>query len=523
MTDRLRIVEEVARAAADDTQAHREAAVRFARLSESGIIGILVSDLSGHIIEANDTILGLVGYSRDEIMSGSVLWSMLTPPEWHTVDQLAIEQLTTSGIAGLREKEYIRKDGARIPVLIGSAMLDGEANQCISFVLDLTERKAAEAAMKQMREQRVVDVKAEQQRSRLAAIVDSSDDAIISKTLDGVITSWNQGAERMFGYTAAEIVGGSIALLMPPGHDDDELTIRAGVVRGEVNHVDRVQRRKDGTVVDVSATISPLRDAAGQVVGTSTVARDITDRRRAEQALTRAKDAAEASNRELEAFSYSVAHDLRAPLRGMNGFARILLDDYEDKLDAEGLDCLREILDNAVKMGALIDSLLALSRVTRNDWRPEPLDLSELFRAGVDQLAKSEPQRNVSVVVQPHLSAVVDVQLARALFDNLIGNAWKFTANVPAAVIEFGAVEQNGARVLFVKDNGAGFDMAHAGKLFAPFQRLHTVGEFPGTGIGLATVQRIVHRHGGRIWADAKVGGGAVIYFTLPSISREVA
>ena len=622
------------------TKALQKVESRFARLSESGIVGIVVADLSGRIIEANAALLDLVGYSRDEILSGRVAWKDLTPPEWQEVDARAIGQLMTSRIASLREKEYIRKDGRRVPVLIGSAMLGGATTEAISFVLDLTERKEAQAAIARLREQRADDAKfrallesapdamvvigddgvivlvngqaetlfgyaraeiigqpieslipdrfarthpalraryfdnpgvrqmgaglelcarrkdgtefpievrlspletangrlvssairditerkkAEQQRARLAAIVDSSDDAIIGKTLDGTITTWNEGAHRMFGYAADEIVGRSISLLVPSGREDEERMILETVARGQVSHFDTVRRCKDGRQIDVSVTISPIRDATGHVVGISKVARDITDRRRVEEALARAKEAAESANRELESFSYSVAHDLRAPLRGMNGFAQVLLADYADKLDAQGRDYLQEIHSNAQKMGDLIDALLSLSRVTTSDLRTERVDLSALVRAIAGQLAAAEPQRRVSIVVQDHLSVEMDRQLARALFDNLIGNAWKFTAHVPVARIEFGAVENDGTLALFLRDNGAGFDMAYATKLFAPFQRLHTVAEFPGTGIGLATAQRIIYRHGGRISAEGKVGEGAVFTFTLPSASRRAA
>jgi PAS domain S-box-containing protein len=401
-----------------------------------------------------------------------------------------------------------RRDGTEFPIEVRLSPLETQTGLLVSSsIRDITERK-----------------KADQQRALLAAIVDSSDDAIIGKALDGKITSWNQGAHRMFGYSAEEALGKSISLIIPPGREDEEPMILETMAKGEVKHFDTVRRRKDGRVIDVSVTVSPVRDAAGHVVGISKVARDITARRRDEAALARAKDAAEAASRELESFSYSVAHDLRAPLRGMNGFARVLLDDYADRFDAEGRDCLQEILSNAERMGALIDALLALSRVARSDLRPASVDLSALFRAIAAQLAATDPQRVLSVVVQEGLWADGDLQLVRTLFDNLIGNAWKFTSRVPAARIEFGAVDDNDTRVLFVRDNGAGFDMAYAGKLFAPFQRLHTVTEFPGTGIGLATVQRIVHRHGGRIWAEGKVDEGAVFRFTLGrGPEREVA
>jgi PAS domain S-box-containing protein len=506
--------ERSAREAAEKaTTALRQSEARFARLSEAGIIGIIITGPDARVIAINDTLLALVGYSREEVLSGEVAWNDLTPPEWKVVDARALEQLSTSGVAGLREKEFLQKNGARVPVLAGSAMLDGEARECVSFVLDLTERKNVQTAIEQLRVQHAAT-------AQLAAIVEASDDAIIGKTLAGVITSWNDGALRTFGYRADEVVGKSISLLIPAGREDEERTILHALAHGDVQRFDTTRRRKDGQVIDVSVTSSPVRDAAGRVVSISKVARDITERRRAEEALAQAKDAAEAASRELEAFSYSVAHDLRAPLRGMNGFAQVLLEDYADKFNAEGRDCLDEICSNARKMGTLIDGLLSLSRVTRGDWRPERIDLSALVRETTAQLAATERGRKVSVVASPHVSADIDASLARVLVENLIGNAWKFTVNATAPRIEFGILCRDGTPVLYVHDNGAGFDMNHAAKLFAPFQRLHTVAEFPGTGIGLATVQRIVHRHGGRIWAEGKVGEGATFYFTLPNASQ---
>jgi PAS domain S-box-containing protein len=506
--------ERAARDAAEKaTSSLRQAEVRFSRLREAGILGMIVTELDGHVVDINDTLLDLIGYSPDEILSGRVPWTNLTPPEWHELDQRAVEQLRTTGVSSLREKEYFRKDGQRVAVLVGSAMLEGETKVCISFVLDLTERKQAQAAIEQLRHERALG----EQKAQLAAIVDASDDAIIGKTLDGVITSWNPGAHRIFGYSAEEAVGKSISLLIPPGRESEEPAILERLARGQVERFDTVRRRKDGRDIDVSVTSAPVRDAVGHVVGISKVARDITDRMRAEAALARAKDAAESASRELEAFSYSVAHDLRAPLRGMNGFARVLLDKYREKFDAEGQDWLQEILLNAKKMGSLIDGLLSLAQWTRSELRPERVDLSAIVRDVVERLRVSEPHRTVELQVEDKLCADVDSRLARALLENLLGNAWKFTSKAPTARIEFGATEKDGSPAFFVRDNGAGFDMAFASKLFAPFQRLHTSEEFPGTGIGLATVQRIVQRHGGRIWAEGVVDGGATFCFAFPA------
>jgi PAS domain S-box-containing protein len=359
--------------------------------------------------------------------------------------------------------------------------------------------------------------RSDEERFRLAAIVESSDDGIIGKTLDGVVTSWNDGARRIFGYSAEEIVGRPVSLLVPADRQNEEPPILARLARGErVEHFDTVRVCKGGKEIDVSVAISPVRDSAGTLVGASKIVRDITQRRRAEQALARAIETAEAASRELEAFSYSVAHDPRAPLRGMSGFAQVLLDTYRDKLDVDGQELLQDIVMNARKMAALIDALLSLARLTRSELSHQSVDLSAVVRATAVQLQEAEPERVVELVVQDGLTANLDPVLARALIENLVGNAWKFTAKVPRPRVEFGVLKGHGESAFFVRDNGAGFDMVFSDKLFGPFQRLHTVDEFPGTGIGLATVQRIVHRHGGRVWAVGAVGAGATVYFSFP-------
>jgi light-regulated signal transduction histidine kinase (bacteriophytochrome) len=222
-----------------------------------------------------------------------------------------------------------------------------------------------------------------------------------------------------------------------------------------------------------------------------------------------------AVNREMEAFSYSVSHDLRAPLRHIDGFSQGLQEDCGDRLTPAGVEHLGRIRAAAKRMGELIDDLLQLSRVTQGELKHERVDLSQLARRVVEGLQRAQPERAVAVDITPGLAAEGDQRLLQIALENLLGNAWKYTQCCAAPAIGFGAADREGARSYYVRDNGAGFDMAYAGKLFAPFQRLHKSEEFPGTGIGLATVQRIIHRHGGRIWVDAAVGQGATFSFTL--------
>lgn len=235
--------------------------------------------------------------------------------------------------------------------------------------------------------------------------------------------------------------------------------------------------------------------------------------------LGRTNTQLEAANRELEAFCYSVSHDLRAPLRGIDGFSQALLEDYSDTLDGTGKQHLERVRAAAQRMSALIDDLLELSRITRAEIRREQVDLSEMAAAVSQELAQLDPARKAEFTIAPDLEAEGDPRLLRAVLENLLGNGWKFTSRNPAAHIEFGRTQANGESAFFVRDNGAGFDPAYAQRLFGAFQRLHAATEFPGTGVGLASVQRIIHRHGGRLWAEGAVNKGATFFFTLPSVS----
>ena len=242
---------------------------------------------------------------------------------------------------------------------------------------------------------------------------------------------------------------------------------------------------------------------------------EIEERARAEEALRHAKAVAEAASKELEAFSYSVAHDLRAPLRSIDGFSQALLEDCADRLDADGQRYLTHVRESAQQMGELIDDLLSLSRVTRAELRRERVDVTALVRSVLERLRESQPDRQVDLVVQDGLVAQADPRLLDVALTNLLGNAWKFTSKRTSARIEFAAKADEYPPVYRVRDNGAGFDARYADKLFGVFQRLHAAHEFEGTGIGLATVRRIVTRHGGQVWAEGQVDQGATFYFTL--------
>jgi PAS domain S-box-containing protein len=417
------------------------------------------------------------------------------------------------GIEDIYELTYIRKDGSRFPAVVSVTALRDAQDAIIGYLLigtDNTARKQAEEAA-----------------ALLAAVVESSSDAVIGLDLNSIITGWNAAAERILGYSADEIVGRAVALIIPPDRHDEEEQILSKVRSGHrIEHFETERLRKDGGLIAVSVTVSPIKDAHGQVIGASKLARDITERKRAaeeirllntdlEQRVVERTAQLLTANNELEAFSYSVSHDLRTPLRSLDGFSQALLEDCADKLDAESQDHLRRIRGASQRMGHLIDDLLNLSRLTRVEMNRQTVNLSEVAQEVADELHAAEPQRDATVVIAQGLVAQGDPQLCRIALTNLFANAWKFTAKRPDARIEFGCAGENGSKAFFVRDNGVGFDMAYAGKLFGAFQRLHAMHDFPGTGIGLVTVQRIIHRHGGRIWAQSAVEAGATFHFTL--------
>jgi light-regulated signal transduction histidine kinase (bacteriophytochrome) len=273
--------------------------------------------------------------------------------------------------------------------------------------------------------------------------------------------------------------------------------------------------RKDGTRFWADVTLTPLYDEAGTLQGFSKVTRDATPRWLAEEQARRHAIDLALANRELESFSYSVSHDLRAPLRAIDGFAKILRETASARLDARDIRYLDRIRTSSQQMGRLIDDLLNLAHISRSHIRRERVDLVAVAEEIADELQVRQPDRDVEFVIAPGLYAHGDATLLRTVLHNLIENAWKFSSKHPRARIEVGSRFERGGYVYFVRDDGAGFDMAYAAKLFGAFQRLHDADEFEGTGIGLATVQRIVHHHGGRVWAEGEVERGATFYFTL--------
>jgi PAS domain S-box-containing protein len=344
-------------------------------------------------------------------------------------------------------------------------------------------------------------------RNYVINVIDSMRDIVLFLEPNGAIRRANQRTPEILGYESEDLIGQSLLSLFPDGLPS----------MTELKNFEADAVKKNGLRVEVSVSIAPLSsearlDAGGFVC----VIGDITVRKRNEALIESRNLALASANRELEAFSYSVSHDLRTPLRALDGFSHALLEDYGSTLDADGKRYLDRIRSASQTMGKLIDDLLNLSRLSRAEMKHIQIDLSEMAKDIVAGIREREPLRDVEIFIQEKLNAVGDPALLRIVLSNLFENAWKYSSKTQSAKIDFGQAVNAGKEAFFVKDNGAGFNMEYSKKLFGAFQRLHTASEFPGTGVGLATVLRIIRRHDGDAWAIGEVGRGATFFFTLP-------
>ncbi len=358
----------------------------------------------------------------------------------------------------------------------------------------------------------------------------AQDGILILDAVTGKITDSNPFMTELLSYSREEFVGKE---LWEIGLLADEEASKAAFIElqtnGYIRYEDRPLDTKSGHRRDIEFVSNVYQEGDRKVIQCNI--RDITARRAAEteilflntQLEKRVKDRTaqlELANKELESFSHSVSHDLRAPLRHINAFSQALLEDYGDKFDAEGRDYLQQLKIASQEMAQLIDDLLDLAKVSRREMRCESVNLSDVAQDILDRLHRDEPDRKVKVIIEKNLLSNGDYGLLKIMLTNLIGNAWKFTSRREESEIEFGRRTTGEENVFFIRDNGAGFDMAYVDKIFGVFQRLHTTKEFEGTGIGLATVQSIISRHHGRIWPEGVVDEGATFYFTLNSESQ---
>jgi len=503
----------------------RDSEERF-RLLVEGIkdYGLFMLDLEGHVVSWNSGAERIKGFHAEEIIGEH--FSRFYPDEDIRAGKPERE-LRQAAAEGRHEEDgwRVRKDGTRFWASILITALRDEQGRVHSFVKltrDISERKRAEEAL-------------HRSQAQLAGVIGSAMDAIISVDSKHSVVLFNTAAERMFLCSAREAIGQPLDRFIPErfrsthrGHI--ETFGRTNVTRRLMGGLSPIfGLRSDGEEFPIDASISQL-ETEGQKLYT-VILRDITERRQAEEEVRILNEDLErrvadrtaqlqAANKELEAFSYSVSHDLRAPLRAIDGFSLALLEDCADKLDQEGKGYLEQVRGASQEMAQLIDALLHLARVTRIEMRREVINLSQLAEAIVSELRRREPEREVAIKIEDSLAAHGDKRLLQVLLNNLLGNAWKFTSKRERSEITFGQEQNDHEAYYFVRDNGAGFDMEYASKLFGAFQRLHGTSEFEGTGIGLATVQRIVHRHGGRVWAEGAVDRGATFYFTLPDLKE---
>ncbi|MCK6626274.1 MAG: PAS domain S-box protein [Anaerolineae bacterium] len=610
---------------------------KYRSLLEQAVDGICIADAQGNYELVNPKACQMLGYSEAEFLQLNI--RDLVPAEELAEKPLRLDELL-AGKAITTERHLRRKDGSLLLVEISAAMINGRQLQAI--IRDITERKQVEEALRQSEE-------------RYRAVVENQTELVIRALPDTTVTFVNEAYCQFLGLTRSQIIGRKYLELIPqPAREATQRHLADLMAQPRIAKDEHETLLPDGQIVWQQWIDRPILDAQGQVIEFLSVGRDITERKKAEEALVKSQqrlamaqaiahfgnwelnpksgegywseemfhihsrdprlgppsfeefvayihpedragllefhaqimrsreplshdyrinrpdgslrylntvaysvwDEAgqlvhlagttlditerkrveaeiqrlneeleqrvlertaqlEAVNKEMEAFSYSVSHDLRAPLRAIDGFSQALLEDYADKLDEDGQDYLQRVRKATQRMGRLIDDMLGLSRITRSEMHWESVNLSAIVDAIAAELQQTEPQRSAEFVITPGVSVEGDPPLLRMALENLIGNAWKFTQKQPQARIEFGQIQEQDKLICFIRDNGVGFDMSYADKLFGPFQRLHTRHEFEGTGIGLATVQRVITRHGGRIWAESAPGQGATFYFIL--------
>ncbi len=479
-------------------QATRESEQIMREFMEHLPVGIAISTPGGSTVYANSALLSIVGNPSLEDFRRTSAPSFYAHPQ----DRDRFIELLRCGTVKDFEFQYRLVDGAlgwgSVTALMQKTPF-GES-QIVSVFQDVTERKRAEEI-----------------RSRLGAIVESSEDAILSKTLDGIIVTWNRGAEQMYGYTAEEAIGKHISMLASKDHIDEIPELLQKVKAGEaIPYFETIRFKKDRTAVHVSLSMSPIRDASSRITGVSTIARDITKRKNAEEQIVRQAKELARSNAELERFAYVASHDLQEPLRMVASYTQLLAKRYKGKLDKEADEFIGFAVDGASRMQSLITDLLAYSRVGSKGKEFQPTDVNAVVDEALSGLRLAIEESDAEITRDSLPTVMADqAQLAQLLL-NLVGNAIKFHGEARPKV-HVSARREGDEWVFSVRDNGMGIDPKYFDRLFVLFQRLHSRKEYPGTGIGLALCKRIVERHGGRIWVQSEPSKGSTFYFTIPA------
>ena len=502
-------------------QALRKNEEQYRSVVENSQEGIFIIDDAFRILYANDELSRISGYSREEIL-GRNFQIFLDDESKNLVADRYLRRQRGESLPPRYEIKVVRKDGERRHAELSSAIIrdSKEKTKTIGQILDVTERFRMEERVRQ-------------ERDRARTYLDIAGVILIVINGDQTISLINKKGCEVLGYPEREIVGRNwFDHFLPPASREETKKVFSRLMAGEIAPVEYhenavVTRAGDERLIAWHNQI--LADASGRIYASMSSGEDITERRQAEDEIRRLNAELErrvkdrtiqlaSSNKELEAFVYSVSHDLRAPLRSIDGFSLALLEEYGGRLDERGRHYLDRVRSAAGQMGLEIEDLLKLSRLTRSDMIFADVNLTRLVEKIAAELKESRPERAADWIIAPGVTAEGDARLLEVALRNLLENAWKFTSKHPSARIEFGVRERDGQPVYFVRDDGAGFDNAFAGKLFGVFQRLHRFEEFEGTGVGLAMVQRIIRRHGGSVWADGAVERGAAFYFTLTPI-----
>lgn len=468
--------------------------------------GISIQDTDFKILFQNEAHKKLVG---DHV--GEYCYSAYNKKD-QTCEGCHLFQSFQDGQIHRRETSGANLQGATHVEIISSPLRDktGKIVAGIEMVRDISQRKQAEAAL-------------ERQANLLQRLIDTIPSPIFYKDTQGVFLGCNTAFEHCSGMTKEKVIGKTVFDLFP-----DEIAVMYDKMDRELFDNPGVQVYEsfvpcvDNCSRDVIFNKATYTDSDGVLAGLVGIVIDITEHKQAEYEIRKLNEdlsahAAEldAANKELEAFSYSASHDLRTPLTRIYSSSQALIEGYSHTLDENGRYFVRTIYEACEQMEELVEALLALSRVTRSEMQREEVDVSLIVREIAAGLQQAEPERRVDFDIAPNVTAYGDPQLLMLALENLLGNAWKYTRKCDEARVEFGVVEVDGETAYFIRDNGAGFDMNKAANLFQPFHRLHNTNDFPGTGVGLATVQRIIQRHGGRVWGKGEPDKGATFYFTL--------
>jgi PAS domain S-box-containing protein len=501
---------ELERASAES--ALRSSESRYRSRFDNALFGIVAVGTDNRFARVNQTFCDLLGYAENELV-GARTFAEITHPDDVAESRGKHEAMARGELQRYTiDKRYLSKNGQVVRVLCFVEGIYSDQGRCegnIACILDITGHKASEERMRLYFERQIVGM----------AIMDP----------DKRWLQTNSKLEQMLGYSVEELAGLSWEVLTHPDDLEKSRTLFDRMMCGAIEDyvVEKRFLRKDGTWLYCYLSICCVRKPDGRVDYVLALYDDITERKRTELEIQHLQSSLEqrvqertaqfeASIREQESFSYSVSHDLRSPLRHINSYLAILQEEFGETLPSEAHYYLRRTRAASIKMGKLIDDLLELSRVSRSTLVKETIDLSAIASEVVSALREGDPGRTVEVEITPGLSALGDKALMGLVLQNLLGNAWKYSALRECSRLSFGAAGLGREKTFYVKDNGAGFDMAYGDKLFGAFQRLHGE-EYEGTGIGLATVKRIMDRHGGTVWAEAELDAGATFYFTLPA------